>query len=129
MKKNSSDEWDEDDATWKLLGKAAPTEVRSRFTDDAVRAVKLLPEADPWFTKVSFFASWAAVAACGVFAVSFFLNENDRGESSAPVVAEVAEEQQDWESMEEMADAEMLLAAVDHLDQFSDQELVSLIGF
>jgi hypothetical protein len=32
-------------------------------------------------------------------------------------------------AIQDIADSETLIAAVDHLDEFSDTELVSLIGF
>jgi hypothetical protein len=32
-------------------------------------------------------------------------------------------------NLQEIAETEILIAAVDHLDEFSDNELVSLIGF
>lgn len=113
---------------WKLLGEAAPTRVSGRFTDDALRAVRQLPEAKPWFSKVTFFAPWVAVAGCGMLAAMLFLNGNDmKNPSRVATVADASE--QNWEQVELVADAELLVAAVDHLDQFSDQELVSLIGF
>ena len=123
-----NNEWKEGDATWDLLGKAAAKEAGSRFTDDTLRAVRLLPDADPWWSNVLRFSTWAAVAACGVFAALFLLNEPNAGSGDDPkVVSTVSDEQ--WVQIEEVAEAEMLVAAADHLDRFSDQELVSLIGF
>ncbi len=123
-----NNEWKEGDTTWDLLGKAAPKEAGPRFADDTLRAVRLLPEAAPWWSNVLRFSPWAAVAACGVFAALFLLNEPDAGSGDDPkVVSTVFDEQ--WVQIEEVAEAEMLMAAADHLDRFSDQELVSLIGF
>eukprot|EP00903_Cladosiphon_okamuranus_P004199 g4197.t1 len=87
-----------------------------RFSD------RQLPEAGPWFSKVTFFAPWVAVAGCGMLAALLFLNGDavDPG-TGGESVAEVSE--QNWEQVELVADAELLVAAVDHLDQFSDQEL------
>ena len=45
MKDNN--DWNEKDAVWDLLGKAMPKEASGRFADDTLRAVRLLPEADP----------------------------------------------------------------------------------
>jgi hypothetical protein len=90
--------------------------------------VKLLPTADPWWPKALSFSPWVAVAACG--ALGAFLMINNPGESEAgntPVVA--VESGEKWIEIQEVADAELLVAAADHLDSFSDQELVSLIGF
>ncbi|MDE0835842.1 MAG: hypothetical protein OSA84_05765 [Akkermansiaceae bacterium] len=123
-----NNEWKEGDATWDLLGKAAAKEAGPRFTDDTLRAVRLLPDTDPWWSNVMRFSPWAAVTACGVFAALFLLNEPNAGSGDDPkVVSTVSDEQ--WVQIEEVAEAEMLVAAADHLDRFSDQELVSLIGF
>lgn len=127
MKDNN--EWNEGDATWDLLGKAAPREAGGRFADDTLRAVKLLPEADPWWPKILTFSPLAGLAACGVFA-AFVLMDHPKGADGgeSPVVTVSSAEEQ-WVQIEEVAEAEMLAAAADHLDRFSDQELVSLIGF
>ncbi len=129
MKDN--DEWSEGDAVWNLLGKAAPKEAASRFADDTVRAVKSLPEKGAWWTGLVSFLPWAAVAACGVFAAFSFLDQksSDAVNTQEIVSAPAAASEAQWVQIEEVADAEMLSAAADHLDRFSDQELVSLIGF
>lgn len=128
MKMNDEKEWNVDDATWKLLGEAQPTRASGRFADDTLRSVKLLPEADSWWQKLVSISPWAGVAACGVLVAFMFINEpnEDSGEDS-PVVIVSAEEK--WVTISEVAEAEMLAAAADDLDSFSDQELVSLIGF
>lgn len=126
MKEN--DDWSEGDAMWDLLGKAAPKEASGRFADDALRAVKLLPESEPWWPKVLSFTPWAAVAACAVFAAMFLMN-GPKGSPGGGVANAPADKEEQWVQIEEVAEAEMLVAAADHLDRFSDQELVSLIGF
>ena len=128
MKMNDKEEWGADDATWKLLGEAEPTRASGRFAEDAVRAVKLLPEAGSWWPKIVSFSPWAGVAACGVLVAFLLLNGADEGNGEdSPVVIVNAEEK--WVAIAEVAEAEMLAAAADDLDSFSDQELVSLIGF
>jgi hypothetical protein len=134
MKRNGQEEWSDDnahkDATWELLGKAAPRKAGVRFADDTLRAVKLLPEADPWWPKALTFSPWLAVAACGALAAFLFLNPAGDGENNSRIVAGAGEEELDqWVEIEAVAEEEMLAAAADHLDRFSDQELVTLIGF
>ena len=125
---NDKEEWGADDATWKLLGEAEPTRASGRFAEDAVRAVKLLPEAGSWWPKIVSFSPWAGVAACGVLVAFLLLNGADEGNGEdSPVVIVNAEEK--WVAIAEVAEAEMLAAAADDLDSFSDQELVALIGF
>lgn len=126
MKMSEQEDWSEKDATWELLGKAAPRKAGGRFADDTLRAVKLLPEADPWWPNVLRFSPWAAVAACGVLAALFLLNP-PRG-TAEKSIADIASEEQ-WVEIEAAAQEEMLAAAADHLDRFSDEELVVLIGF
>ena len=128
MKMDEEKDWSADDATWKLLGEANPRRGGGRFAEDTVRAVKLLPESDPWWPNVSSFSPWLAAAACGVIAAIMFFGQPGKvsGESD-PVVS--LESGENWVAISEVAEAEMLAAAADDLDSFSDQELVSLIGF
>ncbi len=57
-----------------------------------------------------------------------FTNGPDEGAGEqSPVVTVTAEEK--WVTIAEVAEAEMLAAAADDLDSFSDQELASLVGF
>lgn len=123
-----SNDWKEGDATWELLGKAAPKEASSRFADDTVRAVKLLPEADSWWPKILSPSPWMALAACGVLAAFVFFRPPVDTEIVDKPSPDVQVEEQ-WVEIEEVADEELLAAAADHLDRFSDQELVTLIGF
>lgn len=135
MKMSNQEDWDEKDATWELLGKAAPRKASGRFADDTLRAVKLLPEADPWWPKALTFSPWVALAACAALAAFLFLSPADDGKSgSTPIVkindeADPWVESDQWVEIEAVAEEEMLAAAADHLDRFSDQELVTLIGF
>lgn len=135
MNMSEQEDWSEKDATWELLGKAAPSKASGRFADDTVRAVKLLPEADPWWPKQLNFSPWVALAACGALAVFLFMNPAEdakTGVSPLTVVSDESDqwvETDQWVEIEAVAEEEMLAAAADHLDRFSDQELVTLIGF
>lgn len=128
MKMSEQKDQGEKDATWELLGKAAPKKASGRFADDTLRAVKLLPEADPWWPKALTFSPWVALAACGALAVFLLLNPAGV-ENRSPAVAGVSDDEDQWVEIEAVAEEEMLAAAADHLDRFSDQELVTLIGF
>ncbi|MGJ8644027.1 MAG: hypothetical protein ACSHX9_11505 [Luteolibacter sp.] len=131
MKMKRDEDWAEDDATWKLLGEAAPKKASPRFADDTLRAARLLPEASPWWSKILRPASpWLAAGACAAVAVFFVVNSSDTGEK--PGIVEVPEEvapAEEWVDIEEAATVELLAAAADYPDDFSDQELVALIGF
>ena len=41
----------------------------------------------------------------------------------------VADHEAQWEKIEDVAQAELLAAAAEHLDDFSDQDLITMIGF
>ena len=121
-----SEEWSESDKTWQLLGKAAPKQASARFADDVVRAVRLLPEADPFWPRIFRFSRWSLVAACVILAVSIFMDPADSDSKKAPVAVD---DEAQWEQIEVVAQAELLAAAAEHLDEFSDQDLVTMIGF
>lgn len=126
---SEQEKWDDEDATWELLAKAAPRKASGRFADDTLRAVKLLPEADPWWPKALRFSPWVAITACAALAAFLFLKPTDAGGGASPSVVKVTDEAAQWVEIEAVAEQEMLAAAADHLDRFSDQELVTLIGF
>jgi hypothetical protein len=115
--------------TWELLGKATPRKAGGRFADDTLRVVKLLPEADPWWPRSLNFSPWFALAACAAVAAFLFLNAIESGGGGSPPVANARDEAEQWVEIEAVAAEEMLAAAADHLERFSDQELVTLVGF
>ena len=121
-----NDEWSEGDETWQLLGKAVPKQASGRFADDVLRAVRLLPEADPVWPRILKFSRWSLVAACVIVVVSIFSDPVEIGPVKAP---SVADHEAQWEKIEDVAQAELLAAAAEHLDDFSDQDLITMIGF
>lgn len=121
-----NEEWHEGDETWQLLGKAAPKQASGRFADDVVRAVRLLPEADPVWPRILKFSRWSLAAACVVLAVSIFTDPLATHPAKPPTVVD---NEAQWEQIEDVAQAELLAAAAEHLDEFSDQDLITMIGF
>ena len=140
---NHNNNWDENDATWQLLGKAVPKEASPRFTDDVMRAVRLLPEAEPVWPRILKFSRWTLAAACVVLVVSIFMDPADKSQNFATnppavqqnsvgmtdPVANDAEQQAEWARIQDVAQAELLATAAEHLDKFSDQDLITMIGF
>jgi hypothetical protein len=129
MKMSEREDWDDKDAIWELLGKAAPKKASGCFADDTLRTVKLLPETDPWWPKSLSFLPWIALAACAALAAFLFLNPSAYGIYGSPPIVNVTVEADKWVEIEAVAAEEMLAAAADHLERFSDQELVTLVGF
>ena len=129
MNRNSTppdDSW-ESDAVWKLLDQAAPQTASSCFTDDAVRAARLAGEAKPWWSRLLSPAPLAGLtAASAALAFSFV---SLFGPSTGPTIQLAMVDSPQAANIQDIAETETLIAAVDHLDDFSDTELVSLIGF
>ncbi|MES2981439.1 MAG: hypothetical protein V4727_03915 [Verrucomicrobiota bacterium] len=121
-----NDVWREGDETWQLLGKAAPKQASPRFADNVVRAVRLLPEADPVWPRILKFSRWSLAAACVVLMVSIFIDPVETNPTKPP---SVADNEAQWEQIEDVAQAELLAAAAEHLDEFSDHDLVTMMGF
>ncbi len=130
----NDDSW-ENDAVWDLIEKAAPAAARPSFADDVVRLAKLAPAAEPWWKRIlspAPFAGIAAAAAAIALAFSYFSG----GMGPAPALdgpslalVEPAATADPFADIQEIAATETLLAAADHLEDFSDQELVNLVGF
>jgi hypothetical protein len=125
---NDKNEWKDGDELWDLLGKSERERASVRFVDDTVRAVKLLPQGDSWWPKVLQFSPLTGLAACLMLGVVYLMNGSGGEGVEAPAIVSNGVEES-WVEIEAAAEVEMLTAAADHLDQFSDQELVSLIGF
>lgn len=69
-------------------------------------------------------AGLAAVTAAVAFALMSLLGPSTGNDSQMAAV-----DLSQAANIQEIAETETLIAAVDHLDDFSDTELVSLIGF
>jgi hypothetical protein len=117
----------ENDAVWKLLDHATPVTAGPRFVDDTVRAARLAGQPVPWWRGIFRPAPLAGlVAATAVLVVSVIgLLNQPRSSGADPSFADSARAAE----IQDIAETEALIAAVDHLDDFSDTELVSLIGF
>ena len=116
----------ESDAVWQLLDQAPPRTACARFTDDTVRAARL-SNVSPWWKRLlspAPLAGLAAATAACAFAVLALTGPNS---ATQPQIAVLDSPQAN--AIQEVAETETLIAAVDQLDDFSDNELVSLIGF
>jgi len=115
----------ENDPVWKLLDQAPPASAGPRFVDDTLRAARLAGQAAPWWKRLFSPAPLAGLAGATAAIVLSVIawNAPPTGSANAFTNSEHAAEIQD------IAETETLIAAVDHLDDFSDTELVSLIGF
>lgn len=130
MNRNSpppDDSW-ESDAVWKLLDQAPPKAAYPGFTDATVRAARLSVAVEPWWNRLFApvpVAGLAAATAALAFAVVSWVGPS----SPEPGIQTAIQNSPEAAVIQEIAEAETLIAAVDYLEDFSDNELVSLIGF
>jgi hypothetical protein len=121
---STDDSW-ESDAVWKLLDQAPPQAASPRFVDDTLRAARLAADVKPWWSRL--FSPIPATALAGATAAVVFTMFMKPTPETTPVTVT-------WDStqavaIQDIAETETLIAAADQLDKFSDNELVSLIGF
>lgn len=122
----NDDSW-ENDPVWKLLDQSPPATASPRFADDVVRTARLTSQGASWWSRMFAplpLAGFATAAAACVIAVISLQNDTPADKNLVAAVDSNA-----FAEIQEIAETEALLSAVDDLDKFSDLELVSLIGF
>ncbi|MEI6605516.1 MAG: hypothetical protein WCP35_09415 [Verrucomicrobiota bacterium] len=120
------DSW-ESDAVWELLDKAPPRSPAPNFADNTVRAARLASSTPNWWRRLfapAPLAGLAATAAALVIAVLTLIPAPIHPASPSSATSDEA-----FAGIQELAETEVLCAAVDNLDNFTDTELVCLIGF
>ncbi len=123
------DSW-ESDAVWNLLDQAPPKTAGARFTNDVVRAARLLPEEKPWWSRLVSPAPLAGLAgAAAITAVMAFAAFTLMAPTGNPGSQALVTDSDQAVAIQDIAETETLIEAADQLDDFSDNELVSLIGF
>ncbi len=120
---HTDDSW-ESDAVWNLLDQAPPATASARFAADTVRAAKLLPVAKPWWNRLL-----APIVGTGLAGATAAIVFALIGPSPEAMNSVAALDSPQAVAIQDIAETEALIAAADHLDDFSDIELVSLIGF
>ncbi len=123
---NTDESW-EQDAVWKLLDQAPPANAGPRFVDDTVRAARLMAQPESWWKRLLTPAPLAGLA--GATAALVFAVVSLTGPSPEAVSQTAAFDSEQAAAIQEIAEAETLIAAADQFDDFSDNELLSLIGF
>jgi hypothetical protein len=122
-----TDESWENDAVWKLLDAAPPATASPCFVEKTVRAARLSGQPEAWWKRLFSPAPLAGLAAASA-AVAVALLSLQHTAPDAVTVTALADSNE-FAEIQEIAETETLISAVDHLDAFSDVELVSLIGF
>jgi hypothetical protein len=117
----------EDDAVWELLGQVPRTQPAPNFVSNTVRTARLLGQETrlPWWKKLFAPAPLAGLAAaCAAVALAVHLLQPVATQSPGNGIAA-----HNAQAIQEVAEAELLLAASEDFTEFSDQELACLLGF
>lgn len=120
----------EHDAVWSLLDRAPAPVASAPLTARILETARITPQVRPWWhlstRPAPLVGLFAAAAAIVISAVSLL----SPAPSAAPSLTTFPPgNSQDIEEIQNLADTETLLAAVDHLEDFSDSELAELVGF
>ncbi len=123
---HQTDESFENDRVWELLDQSPPAAPTAHFTSDTVRLARLEGQPEPWWKKLISPAPIAGLAtATAAVALAVVLLTGPQNDP-APVVDYTSPQA---ETIQDIAETEMLIAASDNLQEFSDEELICLIGF
>lgn len=107
--------------------KGVQKEVSPRFADDTVRRMRQSADQEgTWWPAGFRILPWATGFACAAVAGWILIPFEEIGGQQETVLND---SERGWSEMNEVAEVEILIAAADHLDQFSDQELVRIVGF
>lgn len=115
----------ESDPVWDLVDKAPTQPASSHFARSTVQLIRNQQERQAWWKNLFApmpIAGLAAAAAAITLMVSISFTK-DQPSSVASYNSEEAV------AIQEIVEAEMLIVAADNPAEFSDQELVALIGF
>ncbi|MFD0895347.1 hypothetical protein KBB96_20580 [Luteolibacter ambystomatis] len=120
----------ESDSVWKLLDEAPPVSARPRFADNVMRAVRLDEAPAPWWKRWALPVSVGGlVAATAAIVLTVQAVVSHPPAAKPGPVANNAPAAESFDAVQDITDSEVLVAAADHLDRYSDTELVSLISF
>jgi hypothetical protein len=124
--KNHSNQDVSHDPVWDLLRQSPAAKVSPDFADRVIQATRTAERPSSFWARSYrvVTAVGAMAAALTIAAVLIFLPE-----PAETIVAQPAEPVDAFATLDEVAHQEVLLAATDHLGEFSDTELVTLIGF
>lgn len=115
------------DELWDLLRQSPRVNASADFAERVIRAARETEQQTiPFWTRTRVaMASVAAMAAALVVVASIMMAPDQM-----PTIVQQAPLKEDgFASLDEVAQQEMLLAATDHLGEFSNTELVTLIAF
>ncbi|WP_193214232.1 hypothetical protein [Luteolibacter marinus] len=129
MKHDSNNGDLEKDPLWELLRQSPATRPGPNFAANVLRAARLEEPAKPWWSRLILPVSiGSALAGAAAVAAMVFVLNSDPGRPATEVARSVAADPS-LADLQEDYETEIFLAASDHLAKYSDEELVSMIGF
>ena len=121
----------EKDPVWALLRESSAKRPNPNFAANVVRAARLESQAKPWWKSI-WLPITAGGALAGAAALVVAVISMQSGTPNGGPSKEVADYKAPDTSLAELQDAvdnEVFLAATEHMGKYSDEELVSLMGF
>ncbi|MDX1679506.1 MAG: hypothetical protein R3242_02135 [Akkermansiaceae bacterium] len=116
----------DEDPVWDLVDKSPTKEASANFRNKTVQLVRQQRKSrGSWWQQLLKPAPLSGLAVAAA-AVVLLIAISDRGDQNGGVAGFDAKQ---TETIQEIVETEMLIAAADNPEQFSDQELVCLLGF
>jgi hypothetical protein len=130
MKRDHSSGDFEKDPVWDLLRQSAAQRPSPNFAANVVRAARLEVPAKPWWSRLLIPASVGGVlaGAAALVTVMLTLQTNPKGDLSPDIVSNKPVNTS-FADLQDDAETEVFLIAAEHLGDYSDEELVSMMGF
>lgn len=116
----------ENDPLWDLLRESPAAEPSPWFVDDVVRAARLQPARKSWWERLRLPLAFGTLAAATA-AVALVVLPGAPPAAAPTTVADQAADPAPFAALEETLRTEVLVAAAEHPDSFSDAELVALL--
>jgi len=119
---------EDQDPVWNLLAKSPTTQAGPNFASDTVRLARLMGQVQPWWKRwlQPLPLSGLAVATAALALTVTGVLRQTPDSQSAPSAHFNSPQAK---SIQDIAETEILIAAADTPGNFSDQELVCLLGF
>lgn len=118
----------EKDPVWELLRQSPSLRPGPNFASDVARAARLEKAAKPWWSRL-WIPAMAGTALAGTAALVAVVLTLQTGTNSGGSTVTTLPADSSLADLQENYETEVLLAASDHLAKYSDEELVTLIGF
>ena len=130
MKRETNSGNIERDPVWELLRESAAHRPGPNFAANVVRAARLEGQAKPWWSKILIPASigGALTAAAAMVAVVVSLQTASTPSGNGKVLVNEGTHAS-FADLQDNLETEVFLAASEQLGDYSDEELVSMIGF